>query len=137
MGETYTDITLKNAVDVENAQRRLIKAAAIRKVTVEALADTGAITLIINERMRRKLGLRVRELREVTFANNTKEIAKLAGPVEVHWENRSTVCEAIVVSGDGIVLLGVIPLESMDLMVDPVGERLVGKHGDKAMGMVR
>ena len=137
MGETYTDITLKNAVDVDNAKRRLIKAAAVRKVTVEALADTGAITLVINERMRRKLGLRVRQLCEITFGNNTKEIGKLAGPVEVHWENRATVCEAMVVSGDGGVLLGVIPLEGMGLMVDPVGQRLVGKHGDKVMGMVK
>ena len=137
MGETYIDITLKNAGDVFMAKRRLIKAAAIRKVTVEALADTGAITLIINERMRRKLGLRVRQLREVTFGNNTKEMGKLAGPGEVYWENRSTVCEALVVSGDGGVLLGVIPLEGMDLMVDPIGQRLVGKHGDKVLGLVK
>lgn len=137
MGETYTDITLKNAGDIFMAKRRLIKAAAIRKITVEALADTGAITLVINERLRRKLGLRVRQLREVTFGNNTKEIAKLAGPVEVHWENRSTVCEAMVVSGNGGVLLGAIPLEGMDLMVDPVGQRLVGKHGDKVLGLVK
>ncbi|MDR1596860.1 MAG: hypothetical protein LBR99_04055 [Treponema sp.] len=29
------------------------------------------------------------------------------------------------------VLLGALPLEAMDLMVDPVNERLVGVHGNQ------
>jgi hypothetical protein len=35
--------------------------------------------------------------------------------------------------GNGEALLGVIPLESLDLMVDPVDQQVVGKHGDKAV----
>jgi hypothetical protein len=34
------------------------------------------------------------------------------------------------------VLLGAIPLEDMDLMVDPVNQRLVGVHGDEQLGML-
>jgi hypothetical protein len=36
-----------------------------------------------------------------------------------------------VVLPEGDVLLGVIPLEFMDLVVDPVSEQLVGAHGDR------
>ena len=34
------------------------------------------------------------------------------------------------------VLLGVIPLEDMDLMVDPKKEELIERHGDKQMGIL-
>jgi hypothetical protein len=34
------------------------------------------------------------------------------------------------------VLLGVIPLEFMDLIVDPVAEQLVGAHGDRIISRV-
>jgi hypothetical protein len=37
----------------------------------------------------------------------------------------------LVVSGDGKILLGAIPLEDMDLMVDPVRQELTGAHGDE------
>jgi hypothetical protein len=33
-------------------------------------------------------------------------------------------------------LLGVIPLEDMDLIVDPVKQELVGRHGDKEIAMI-
>jgi hypothetical protein len=35
------------------------------------------------------------------------------------------------------VLLGALPLEALDLMADPVNERLVGVHGDKALYMLK
>jgi hypothetical protein len=38
---------------------------------------------------------------------------------------------AVVVKGASEFLLGVLPLEGMDLMVDPVNQRLVGAHGDQ------
>jgi hypothetical protein len=36
---------------------------------------------------------------------------------------------------EGKPLLGVIPLEFMDLMVDPVNRELVGVHGDETILM--
>jgi hypothetical protein len=32
--------------------------------------------------------------------------------------------------------LGVIPLEDMDLVVDPVKQELAGAHGDEAVGLL-
>ena len=40
------------------------------------------------------------------------------------------------VVGSGNILLGVIPLEHMDLMVDPVSQTLVGAHGEKEDGLL-
>ena len=51
-------------------------------------------------------------------------------PVDIYWKNRSSSQRAVVIPGAEDVLLGAIPLEDMDLMVNPVNQELVGIHGD-------
>ena len=133
MGSVYAEITLKNSADVVNCRRGSIKEEEIHQTTVQALVDTGAPTLIINEDTRRELGLELRGARPVRMANDTKETIKIAEPVEVHWKNREMTCQPWVISGSGDILLGVIPLENMDLMVDPVNQVLTGAHGEEAL----
>jgi len=58
MGLVYEEITLKNNYDVTNFKHGLIKESEIRQITVQALVDTGASTLVINEEIREKLGLK-------------------------------------------------------------------------------
>jgi hypothetical protein len=57
MSTAYTEITLKNGCDVTDMRRGRIKEPEIRQVTVTAMIDTGAWTLIIDEAAREKLGL--------------------------------------------------------------------------------
>ena len=40
---------------------------------------------------------------------------------------------AVVVADAKKVLLGALPLEAMDLIVDPVRQTLVGAHGDEPL----
>ena len=54
---TDTDISLKNGGDIVLAKRGLIKAQEVRQMTVKAIVDTGAWTLVINEETHNKLGL--------------------------------------------------------------------------------
>jgi clan AA aspartic protease len=131
MGQTYTEITLKNAGDVGNVRRGLIKESEVREARVEALADTGAITLAITEDVRRTLGLYIEAERNGTFANGTRASCGVTEPVKVVWKNRETSCQAMVVPGATKILLGAIPLEGLDLMVNPVTQELVGAHGDQ------
>jgi hypothetical protein len=49
----------------------------------------------------------------------------------------STAVPAIVLQGAGEVLLGAIPLEDMDLIVDPARRELTGAHGDEVLCMVK
>jgi hypothetical protein len=44
-------------------------------------------------------------------------------------------CQPWVV-GSGRILLGAIPLENMDLIVDPAGQALVGAHGEEEIGLL-
>jgi clan AA aspartic protease len=131
MGLVHAEISLKNVKDVIKAEEGLVSEQAIHQATVTALVDTGAITLVINEKLRLQLGLGIQGERQVTLANTAKEMVKIADPVKIQWKNRDMICRPLVISGDGKILLGAIPLEEMDLMVDPARNELTGIHGDE------
>jgi clan AA aspartic protease len=137
MGLVYTDITLKNAADVSIVRRGIIEEQKIRQTTVKALVDTGCFTLIITEAVRQELGLDVIEEYDVTLANETTETCKKTEAVEVHWKNRHDVVRAMVLPSAKEVLLGAIPLEGMDLIVDPARQTVIGAHGEKAVYPVK
>ena len=130
MGETYTEITLKNSGDVEIAERGLIKPSEVRQITLQALADTGSIELVINDAIRRKLGLRIVKECVMELANSQLETCQETGPVELYWKDRETSCRAVVMPGQGEVLLGAIPMEALDLIVNPRRQEVTGAHGN-------
>jgi clan AA aspartic protease len=136
MGTVYTNITLRNAGDVVNVQRGLIAEKEVRELSLRALVDTGAGTLVISEEVMQRLGLGVRSLRRASIANNTKELCKVTEPVEVHWKDRWTACPALVLPNATEALLGAIPLEDMDLMVNPAKGELEGAHGDEVITLI-
>jgi clan AA aspartic protease len=137
MGIVHSEIMLKNAGDVTNVQRGIIPEREVRTVAVNALVDTGAGTLVINEEIRQKLGLAIEGLRKSTLADGSREIYQVTEPVRIYWENRDTACLALVVPDADNILLGAIPLEDMDLIVDPARQRLVGAHGDEVVCMLK
>jgi len=130
MGHVNTQITLKNIRDIYKAEEGLIKEPEIRKATINVMVDTGATMLVINEQLFKQLGLGVTGERKISFANDATEICKLTEALEINWEDRSITMQALVVKNAPEFLLGVLPLEGMDLMVDTVNQRLVGAHGD-------
>jgi clan AA aspartic protease len=133
MGSFKETITLTNGKDDVRIEAGLLKEA--RSVTVGAVVDTGASTLVINEEIRRKLGLEVKDTRKIRIATGALVECQRTEPVEVRWQDRDTACPAIVMPGDAPILLGAIPLEDMDLMIDPVSQRLVGVHGDQCLSL--
>ena len=136
MSVVYTEITLKNAIDAGNARQSIISEQEIRQMTVQALVDSGAWTLVINEDTREKLGLEIVDSDLGTLADGTKGIYDVAGPIEVIWKNRRTICVALVLPDADEVLLGAIPLEALDLMIHPRLEEVVGAHGDQVIHRV-
>jgi len=135
MGLVQTEITLKNIRDKIKAEEGYIKELDIRQTTVQAVVDTGAMTLVINEQLRQQLGLEVVGSKIARLADNTRKMVQITEAVEVHWKNRSMTCQPWVVNA-GRILLGAIPLENMDLMVDPGSQILVGAHGEEEVGLL-
>ena len=136
MGFVHADITLKNVKDIMKAEEGLIKEAEIRQKTVQAMVDTGARTLVISEAVRQHLGLEIKEERRATLANNAKVMCNYTEPVDIHWKNRSCSVRALVLPDTAEILLGAIPLEDMDLIIDPARQELTGAHGDEAMSII-
>ena len=135
MSVVYAEITLKNGADVNDAKCGRIKEGEVRQMTVQSIVDTGAWTMVINEETRDKLGLLDQGRGEATLADGQKEEYPMAGPLEVWWKNRRFNCDALVLPDAPDILLGAIPLEGMDLTINPLRE-LVGVHGDIVMHRV-
>ena len=106
MGLVYADIELINP-----------KEQTLRPMKINALVDTGAITLCIPEHIVLQLKLEALEQREVTTADGKKRLVPYVGPVQIRFENRNCFTGALVL-GDS-VLLGAVPLEDMDLVINP------------------
>jgi clan AA aspartic protease len=137
MSTVYAEITLINAIDAANAETGIIKPEEVRQTTVQALVDTGAWTLVIDEVTREKLGLRVTRTDSGTLADGTKGTYDMAGSFEITWKNRGAMCEALVLPHADEILLGAIPLEAMDLIVNPRKEEVTGAHGDLPLHSVK
>jgi hypothetical protein len=131
------EITLENPRDAGNAVEGMIKETEVRRLMVDALVDTGAWTLVINEDTRVKLGLRILGPSTSEVANGVVESGFLTEPVTIYWQDRFTACTAFVLANETEVLFGALPLEGMDLMVYPKMEKLIGAHGDQPLRLVK
>jgi len=90
---------------------------ALAPIEVEALADTGSVFLCIPEHVRLQLKLEPLEQREVKLADGSRATYPYVGPVMLRFKNRTGFVGALVLGDE--VLLGAIPLEDMDLVVNP------------------
>ena len=106
IGYVHADIELSNPRRQELAP-----------VAVKALADTGALMLCIPEHVAVQLQLESETTREVTVADGRSVSVPYAGPIKVVFGNRLCYVGALVFGDE--VLLGAVPMEDMDLVVNP------------------
>lgn len=112
MGLTYAKLKLTNLFNHQ-------------VVEINALVDTGATFMCVTEEVALQLGFDITEVgrQMVTLANGHQlKVPKIA-PIEIAFENRTYVTEAVVLGNEP--LLGIIPLEAMDLIVDPCQQSLI------------
>ena len=125
MGEVRVDLELENFVDREIASRGFIPSDQVRTARVNALVDSGARTLVMPEELVEALGLSYHGTVQVTYADERKERRPVAGVVTVRVCNRRAEVNVIVGQRGSETLLGQVPLELMDLVIDCANERLV------------
>jgi clan AA aspartic protease len=125
MGYVYADIQLTNEDDLAFNRRGKLPDNEIKRVTTRALVDSGAFDLIINREVQEYLSLPVLGRRVVKLADETLLEVDIVGPVEVRFETRATTVRALLLPDTEDVLLGAIPLEGLDVIIDPLRERLL------------
>ncbi len=119
MGMVHANIEIINAADLELADRMQIGEEEIRRIEISCLVDSGAVMLTINEDIREALGLRIKDHRPSQLADGRRIMLPVAGPVEVRFEGRFCTTNALVLPDDNEPLLGAIPMEEMDLWINP------------------
>ena len=125
MGYVYADIELTNQDDVALHRHGVLPDSGIKKVTCRALVDSGAWDLVINEEIQKQLNLPVLERQAVEMADDTVMEVDVVGPIEVRFQHKRTIVDAVVMPGTSGVLLGAYPMEGLDVMIDPKRERLL------------
>ena len=125
MGLVYAEIDLISVDDMVLQRRGYLDKDKIKQVKVKALVDSGAYMLSINETVRAQLDLPFIEKQFGTLADETLIEVDIVGPVEIRFENRSTTVRAVVLPGDAEILLGAIPMEDMDVLIDPKQQKLL------------
>lgn len=114
-----TKVKLTNHVDQVNALQGRLLPAQVRSVEVEGLVDTGATTLIIPEDVSTALGLNQLGTKKLRLADGSVvEVPRVTGLL-VEILGRDMECDALVLPAGTRTLIGQIPLEALDLVVDP------------------
>lgn len=125
MGMVYAEIELMNGRDLVKAEDGEISEDEVRRMPVRILVDSGAATLVINDNIRAQLGLKTKEERTMQLADESVVKLDVVGPVEIRFENRRSMLDAVVLPGDAEPLLGAMPMQDMDVLIDPHRHRLI------------
>ncbi len=131
MGRVLTEATIENLEDLWGVKRGRLAADQVRRITVtDALVDTGATTLALPTRLIKQLGLAKAYERQATSSRGVGLVAVYEA-VRLTLLDRFCTVDVIEVPDDVPVLIGQIPLEMLDLVVDLPGRRLTGNpaHG--------
>jgi clan AA aspartic protease len=125
MGITYTEVELTRGADLVLAQEGYLAEDQIRRMKVLALVDSGASMMAVTESIKTLLALRKVDEMQAELADGSVIQLEVVGPVEVRFQNRRTTVNAMVVPDSADVLLGAIPMQGLDVLIDPKRERLI------------
>jgi predicted aspartyl protease len=131
MGRVIVEAIVENLRDVWDVKRGLLTAEELRRVVLpNALVDTDARSLGLPTRYIRELGLEKVSDRHVTTSTGPA-IAAVYDAVRLTIQGRDCVVDVTEVPDSVPPLIGQIPLESLDFVVDPINHRLIGNpaHG--------
>jgi clan AA aspartic protease len=115
MSTTYVNVTITNLFTNNTT-------------TVRMLVDTGCMLSTVTDEVAQTLGFDPTEFttKRIVLADGRSVRVPTIGPIQIAYQDRSCYSEAYVMGDE--CLLGCVPLECMDLAVDPANECLVGRH---------
>ena len=118
MGEIKVDIALENPGDRILQQRGFQSEKQIRRVTISAIADTGAVMLALPVDVVQQLGLGYIGSTAVAYADGRRSEVPVAGPVEIRIGDRRMNTDCVVVPVGADPLIGQLVMEELDLVAD-------------------
>jgi predicted aspartyl protease len=136
MGRVAVSAVVESLEDVYLVHRGQMSLEQIRRIeVVEALVDTGATNLSLPQRFVAQLGLLpIRTRRAVTTAG-IRDVPT-CGAVKLTVQGRDCVCDVTEVDDACPVLIGQVPLELMDFVVDAGRRQLIGNPAQGGEHMI-
>ncbi len=131
MGRVTARIKVENLKDLLDVREGKLAPERVRSVTVDdALVDTGASMLSLPATLIQQLGLTPFSQRRVTTSDGIRNVNVYA-VVRLTIQDRDCNLDVMEVPDGVPSLIGQIPLELLDFVVDPVNQRLIGnpEHG--------
>jgi clan AA aspartic protease len=125
MGITYAEVELTRWDDLALVREGYRQEDQVRRMKMLALVDTGSSMMAITESVKTLLALSKMDDMQAELADGSIVQLEVVGPIEVKFQNRRTIVNAMVVPDSSEVLLGAIPMQGMDVWVDPKRERLI------------
>jgi clan AA aspartic protease len=119
MGLVMTKVRLTNFHDMQMAKAGTLSESAIRSLEIDALADTGAISLAIPEDVAAKLGVPFIREKTVRVADGRVVRVSQVGGLYIEVVGRDMTGDAIVLPAGTTPLLGAVQMEMLDLIVSP------------------
>jgi predicted aspartyl protease len=135
MGRVIVPAKIENLDDLALARAGHLKSDEARTLDVpDALVDTGSTRLAMPRSLIEQLGLTKFGSERGKTANGIREFG-LYGPARLTVQGRFCMVDVSELPDECPVLIGQVPLELMDWVVDPKGQRLIGnpKHGGEWM----
>ena len=124
MGKVIAQIKVANWFDLESvaAGTRMDKSRALE---TNVLVDTGAVKFYLKSSIIRELGLRpVGEIQTRTMSNRS-ESRMVFSPVALEIQGRTGRFDVVEISDELPNIVGQIPLEDLDWVVDCKNQRLI------------
>jgi clan AA aspartic protease len=131
MGRVTVLAKIENLADLIMVRKGLLTADQVRSIEVsDALVDTGATTLSMPKKLIEQLGLEPMRTRKARTAGGRVNV-QIHGPARLTIQGRDCTLDVSELPEDCPVLIGQIPLELLDFVVDLTGQRLIGNpaHG--------
>jgi predicted aspartyl protease len=135
MGKVVVAAKIENLVDVFGEEKGAVSGDRVRRVEViDALVDTGATMLSMPKRLIAQLGLQPFRVRRARTSAGTVDM-QVYRAVRLTVQGRDCITDVSELPDECPVLIGQVPLELMDFVVDPGGQRLIGNpaHGGEQM----
>lgn len=135
MGKVIVAAKVENLSDIYSFEAGSLSRGQVRSVEVaDALVDTGATMLSMPKRLIERLGLRPSRTRRVLTTIGRAEV-QVYNAVRLTVQGRDCHVDVSELPDECPVLIGQVPLELLDFVVDPIGQRLIGNpaHGGEHM----
>lgn len=135
MGKVLVAAKIENLSDLHHVETGALSPEQVRAIEVsDALVDSGATSLAMPKRLIEQLGLRPLRRRRAMTTAGEREVQVYA-TVRLTVQGRDCAVDVSEVADKCPVLIGQVPLELMDYVIDPAGQRLIGNpaHGGEQM----